>query len=160
MSDLQNDLFNRHLSDIKTCHCGANKEDAVHYLLNCPLYHQIRQETIFNLPRKTTNKKKLLRGNPNYSIPFNNFIISVVHIWPTLKRWHPAACNFKKSEPSWCGKQMLQKLYPQHDKRLNFKMCFFWIKKQKRDFIINIFLKKNRQKWLPKSDMVRVGWLK
>ena len=79
MSDLQYDLFNRHLSDIKTCSCGANKEDASHYLLNCPLYNPIRQETIFNLPWLATNINTLLSGNLSYSLPFNNFITSVVH---------------------------------------------------------------------------------
>ena len=50
MSDLQNDLFNRHLSDRKNCEFGATKETALHYLLHCPQHTRTRHTTIFNLP--------------------------------------------------------------------------------------------------------------
>ena len=45
MSDLNSDLFNRHLSDNIPCVCTSPEEDANHYLLNCPLYENVRKLT-------------------------------------------------------------------------------------------------------------------
>ena len=79
MSDLNDDLFNRHISEHKTCDCGANKENASHFLIHCPIFTHTRQRTIFILPPIAINPKTLLNGNRLYSIHFNNFIFSVVH---------------------------------------------------------------------------------
>merc|ERR1712115_433887 len=79
MSDLNNDLFNRHLSEIKSCKCGANEETAIHYLLECHLFDRTRRETLFNLPPTAINLNTLLNGNQNYSLAFNYFIFSVTH---------------------------------------------------------------------------------
>ena len=78
MSDLQDDLFNRHLSDIKKCACGANKENALHFLLYCPLFTQARYITLSTLPPITKNIKTLLNGNKNYSVQFNSYIFLTV----------------------------------------------------------------------------------
>ena len=58
MSDLKNDMFNRHISDIKVCECGHNKEDAHHFLINCPRFTDIRAVTITTLPSVAINIKK------------------------------------------------------------------------------------------------------
>ena len=79
MSDLQDDLFNRHLSDRKNCECGATKETALHYLLHCPQHTHIRHTTIFNLPPIARQIRILLNGSSTYSQAFNNFIFSLVH---------------------------------------------------------------------------------
>ena len=79
MSDLQNDLFNRHLSDRKNCECGATKETALHYLLHCPQYIHTRHTTIFNLPPLARQIGILLNGSSTLSLAFNNFIFSLVH---------------------------------------------------------------------------------
>ena len=86
MSDLNSDLFNRHLTESKSCQCGANKEDPHHYLLACPTYNQIRHETLSNLPPIALDAKTLLNGNRNYSLSFNNFIFSIVHEYILLTR--------------------------------------------------------------------------
>ena len=86
MSDLNFDLFNRHLSESKACHCGADKEDPHHYLLVCPSYNQTRQETLSNLPPIALHTKTLLNGNQCYSLPFNNFIFCIVHEYIKLTR--------------------------------------------------------------------------
>ena len=86
MSDLNFDLFNRHLTDSKACQCGANKEDSHHYLLTCTIHNQSRQETLSNLPPIALNTKTLLNGNCNYSLAFNNYIFSLVHEYIKLSR--------------------------------------------------------------------------
>ena len=86
MSDLNFDLFKRHISESKTCQCGANKEDAHHYLLICPTYNQTRQETLSNLPPIALITQTLLNGNRNYSLLFNNLIFSIVHEYIKLSR--------------------------------------------------------------------------
>ena len=40
MSNLNNDLFNRHLSTDPKCSCGYCRETAEHYFLHCPNYAQ------------------------------------------------------------------------------------------------------------------------
>ena len=78
MSDLQNDLFNRHLSERKQCECGATKETALHYLLHCPLHTNTRNTTLFNLPPTARQINTLLNGNKRFSLAVNNYIFSLV----------------------------------------------------------------------------------
>ena len=55
MSNLNNDLVNRHLSTDPKCSCGYSRETAEHYLLHCPKYINIRARTILTLPSSQTN---------------------------------------------------------------------------------------------------------
>ena len=79
MSNLNFYLFNRHLSDLKSCQCGANEENANHYFLKCKLFDQVRQMTLHTLPPIALTLDTLLHGNPNYSLAFNKYIFSIAH---------------------------------------------------------------------------------
>ena len=79
MSDLQSDLFKRHISEEKTCMCGFRDENAKHYLLDCPLFDNVRSITLFNLPPLARNCKTLLFGNITFSAEFNQYIVLTVH---------------------------------------------------------------------------------
>ena len=74
MSDLKFDLYNRHLSDSFNCQCNAEREDAKHYLLHCPLYNRERALTINVLPYLSQNSETLLNGNNSFSETFNSYI--------------------------------------------------------------------------------------
>ena len=63
MSDLQNDLYNRHLSVDRSCSCGFARETAEHFLLYCPNYINVRLATITSLPVEWTNIQILLFGS-------------------------------------------------------------------------------------------------
>ena len=78
MSDLNNDLFLRHISDNKECECGHRKEDASHYLLKCTNFVNARSTTIDILPPLARNVKTLLYGNREFSLPFNYYIFLTV----------------------------------------------------------------------------------
>ena len=84
MSDLNKDLYNRHLSLNKYCDCSPVEEDASHYLLRCARFANIREVTINTLLPIALNLETLLFGNPHYSIAFNSFIILTVHEFITL----------------------------------------------------------------------------
>ena len=62
MSDPNFDLFNRHLTENRTCVCNAEIEDTNHYLLNCPIYKKERELTINVLPYIAQNCETLLFG--------------------------------------------------------------------------------------------------
>ena len=68
MSDLNNDLFNRHISENKNCTCGQEIEDAGHYLLACTMFTNARDVTIKTLPPIAINTETLLFGNANFSL--------------------------------------------------------------------------------------------
>ena len=84
MSDLQSDMFNRHISDHKNCNCGYQNENATHYLLQCPLFNESRNLTIFNLPPLARKCKILLNGHPHFSLAFNEYIVLIVQEFITL----------------------------------------------------------------------------
>ena len=50
LSDLNQDLVSRHVSNDPSSKCGAASETVEHYLLHCPLYTQVRDYTIQTLP--------------------------------------------------------------------------------------------------------------
>jgi hypothetical protein len=79
MSDLNEDLFNRHLNTIRTCSCGYARETAAHYILTCVNYITIRRQTILLLPPEWTNINTLLFGNPRLQSQDNNRIFLSVH---------------------------------------------------------------------------------
>ena len=78
MSDLNCDLFERHLSDNLPCACTSPLENANHYLLNCPLYENFRKITIGILPPIAQNCQTLLCGNDFFSYAFNSYIFLTV----------------------------------------------------------------------------------
>ena len=78
MSDLQSDMFNRHISNNKNCNCGFRTENANHYLLQCPLYNEPRKVTIFNLPPLARKCKILLNRQSNFSLAFNAYVFLIV----------------------------------------------------------------------------------
>ena len=78
MSDLNNDLYLRHISENKTCDCGYFQEDASHFLLHCPIYSFARATSIETLPPIATDIVTLLSGNQSFSLPFNCYIFHVV----------------------------------------------------------------------------------
>ena len=79
MSDLNQDMVNRHLSNDASCACGANSENASHYMLLCPTYQNARNITISTLPLVQQNIATLLNGNPHLPQTTNISIFQVVH---------------------------------------------------------------------------------
>ena len=89
MSDLNFDQYNRHINPCMKCSCTAEKEDAEHYLLYCPVFTTFRKTTIDILPHIAKNCNTLLHGNTTFSIPFNTYIFLSVHEFITItKRFH------------------------------------------------------------------------
>ena len=86
MSDLNYDLYNRHLNPCMKCSCKAEKEDAEHYLLYCPLFSNHRKITIDVLPHIAKNCNTLLHGNNSFSIAFNTYIFLSVHEFITATK--------------------------------------------------------------------------
>ena len=79
MSDLNNDLFSRHLSDNPMCSCGLDRESAEHYLLYCSTYNNLRANTIHSLPDHSINITSLLKGDPSLNLKENERIFRCVH---------------------------------------------------------------------------------
>ena len=79
ISDLNDDMLKRHLSDNPYCQCGQGRETAAHYLLHCPRYAASRSTTIDTLPRAYINANILLNGQNNLSSETNNEIFNQVH---------------------------------------------------------------------------------
>ena len=49
MSNLGEHMYQRHLSNNRSCSCGFQKEDTEHYLLKCPWYDQARAYTLLKI---------------------------------------------------------------------------------------------------------------
>ena len=86
MSNLNYDLFNRHLQGNRSCLCGFDFETAEHYLLHCPIYAHVRQTTINALPCIWTDIDTLLFGNPHLRCEDNEIIFSHVHDYISRSR--------------------------------------------------------------------------
>ena len=78
MSDLNNDLYLRHISESRSCDCGHAQEDACHFLLNCSKYNDARATTINILPPVATDITTLLSGCQSFSTQFNYYIFLTV----------------------------------------------------------------------------------
>ena len=63
MSDLNFDLFSRHLTDNPSCACGHPFETAEHFLLFCPNYQNERINTIRHLGNNYIDIHTLLFGD-------------------------------------------------------------------------------------------------
>ena len=96
MSNLNNDLVNRHLSTDPKCSCGYSRERAEHYLLHCPNYEHyllhcpnylnIRAGTILTLHSNQSNIRTLLYGNLDLRLPENKHIFLTVHEFIKLSK--------------------------------------------------------------------------
>ena len=79
MSDLNNDLCKRHIANNSACSCNAPVEDACHFLIHCPLFQQIRAQTIDLLPDDVkTNVSLLLFGSCDRNLNDNRTILESV----------------------------------------------------------------------------------
>ena len=78
MSNLGEHLYQRHLSNNRSCSCGFQKEDTEHYLLKCPLYDQARASTILKISFDYT-LSDLLSGKPSFSVAKNICLFEAVH---------------------------------------------------------------------------------
>ena len=54
------------------------KETSEHYILHCPRFTRVRQNTIFRLPANLLNITTLLQGDPNISNNMNSLIFKAV----------------------------------------------------------------------------------
>ena len=79
MSDLNQDMVNRHIANDPMCSCGIYPETAKHYLLHCLRYQPIRIRTISTLPPTHQKIATLLCGNPGLSQTANFNIAQTVH---------------------------------------------------------------------------------
>ena len=79
MSDLNDDLFKRHILNSSVCSCNAPVEDACHFLMHCPLFQQFRAQTIELLPDDVkTNVSLLLFGSSDKNLNENRTILESV----------------------------------------------------------------------------------
>ena len=83
MSNLNNDLVNRHWPKIFLCY---SRETAEHYLLHCPNYLNTHARTILTLPSNQTNIRTLLYGNLDLRLPENKHIFLTVHEFIKLSK--------------------------------------------------------------------------
>ena len=78
-SNLNFDLFSNHLKLYETCECGAEREDAEHYLFQCHLYTSPRLKffrTLHNF--HPLNVRLLLYGSTNLNEDENERIFVAV----------------------------------------------------------------------------------
>ena len=78
MSDLNYDLFRRHLLENPACDCGDVAETAEHYFLICTKYIEHRQATISNLPLNHQNIQTLLNGDSTLTNEQNEAIFTII----------------------------------------------------------------------------------
>ena len=71
ISDLNYDLFRRHLLEDSVCPCGYTAETSEHFLLHCPLDNSIRNKTISRLEENERNISTLLSGNDQLHLETN-----------------------------------------------------------------------------------------
>jgi hypothetical protein len=78
-SDLNEHLYRINLAEQPTCDCGAETESVKHYLLECPTYHEQRQELLNSLQdQPQIEVDTLLNGSPELSIISNVAIFKEV----------------------------------------------------------------------------------
>ena len=81
ISDLNSDLYKRHLTDNTSFICGSPLENAHHFLLVCPLYNQTRRDTIHRIKNfpGATSTKQLTHGDEDLSFQDNKDIFEKVN---------------------------------------------------------------------------------
>ena len=79
ISDLNSDLFKRHLINDMSCICGFRQENALHYFYHCPLFENSRRDTLHQIPNfQQLDLKSLTHGDPNLSLVENKDIFEKV----------------------------------------------------------------------------------
>eukprot|EP00745_Piridium_sociabile_P003127 TRINITY_DN11889_c0_g1_i7.p1 TRINITY_DN11889_c0_g1~~TRINITY_DN11889_c0_g1_i7.p1 ORF type:complete len:377 (-),score=26.29 TRINITY_DN11889_c0_g1_i7:46-1176(-) len=78
MSNINFDLYNRHLTSNPACACGYPRETAEHYLLHCQQLSALRNETILTLPLNFRPIQTLLFGNGMLTVTENELIFQTV----------------------------------------------------------------------------------
>jgi hypothetical protein len=74
-SSLGADLFRANIINDLSCPCGCTLEDAIHYLLECPLYANARMQLFMNsTPHTVISIENLLFGSDNLTDE-NNLIV-------------------------------------------------------------------------------------
>ena len=76
ISNLNYDLFRRHLLEDPVCSCEYTAETSEHFLLYCPLYNSIRNKTISKLDQNERNSNTLLFGNDQLHLEISFFCYS------------------------------------------------------------------------------------
>ena len=68
-SSLGADLFRANIISDPSCACGCPSEDAIHYLLECPLYTNSRMQLIMSItPYTVFSVENLLFGSDNLTL--------------------------------------------------------------------------------------------
>ena len=80
-SSLKADLFRVNLVDNPKCLCGANYEDAIHYLLECPLYMRERATLFAELSNVELNIETILFGCDEIGFQMNSKIFEKVRTY-------------------------------------------------------------------------------
>ena len=80
-SSLNADLFKVNIANDPKCSCGAPYEDAIHFLLECPLYHNERNNLLIELRNLEMNIETLLFGNDAYNNQTNSKIFEKVRVY-------------------------------------------------------------------------------
>ena len=78
ISDLNSDLYKRHLIENPGCNCGNLNENAEHFLLLCPNYTNLRLNTIDKLPEQFKHINTFLSGDTNLNTSENQLIFRTV----------------------------------------------------------------------------------
>ena len=79
ISNLNYDLFRRHLLEDPVCSCRYTAETSEHFLLHCPLYNSIRNKTINKLDENERNINTHLFGNDQLHLETNENFLAIVH---------------------------------------------------------------------------------
>jgi len=81
-SSLGADLFRANIINDPSCPCGCPLEDAVHYLLECPLYTNAKMQLFMNItPYAVISIETLLFGSDNLTDETNLIVITNVQIY-------------------------------------------------------------------------------
>ena len=79
-SSLGADLFRANIVSDPSCACGCPLEDAIHYLLECPLYMNARMQLIMSItPYTVISIENLLFGSDNLTDENNLIVFRNVH---------------------------------------------------------------------------------
>ena len=78
ISDLNYDLFRRHLVEDPACGCGFIRETAEHFFMHCTNYTQQRAATVGNLPGHLYDIDTLLKGSRNINNEQNKAVFDIV----------------------------------------------------------------------------------
>ena len=81
-SSLGADLFRTNIINDPSCPCECLLEDAIHYLLECPLYTNARMQLFMNItPYTVISIETLLFGSDNLTDETNLIVITNVQIY-------------------------------------------------------------------------------